>query len=111
METVFLSNRLSHRYIDSYSHLDAWKDVGIARLTPPKRVREASDFDDGGAFVRNVTLPRGQDVKRSLKALESLYMSNCRHEWDCCGCAIYQTDVIRTGKRTAIMKVDVGYNY
>ena len=36
MQTIHLEQRLSHRYVDTYDHLDEWQDIGTAKLTPPK---------------------------------------------------------------------------
>lgn len=112
METIHLEQRLSHRYVDTYSHLDEWRDVGTARLTPAKLVREGNGLDDGGTYLRWATIPRGQNRALSAIALEdALTRVGCSHEWDCCGCESIRTRVLhRKGLRFALVTT-VGYNY
>jgi hypothetical protein len=112
MQKVTLELRLTHRYVGTWSHLDEWDAAGTAVLTPPKWVREPEDFDDGGEYVRWATIPRGQPLAASARALEdSLSKRGCSHEWDCCGCASYTTRVLHRHGRRMVLKTSIRYNY
>ena len=108
----YLSVRVTHRYVGTYRHLDEWRDVGTATLTPARLVREAEGYDDGGTYIRWATFPRGQDIDASIRAVEdTLTSSGCAHEWDCCGCASVYTRVLHRHGRRAVFKTSVTYNY
>jgi len=107
-----LSVRVTHRYVGTYRHLDEWRDVGTATLTPARLVREAEDFDEGGTYLRWATFPRGQDIDASIRAVEDvLTSSGCAHEWDCCGCPSVYTRVKHRHGRRAVFETRVTYNY
>jgi len=112
MQTIHLERRLSHRYVDTYDHLDEWQDIGTAKLTPPKLVREGNSYDEGGTYLRWATIPRGQNLKLSAAALaDSLTRVGCHHEWDCCGCESVRTRVLHRKGRRFVLVTTVGYNY
>lgn len=112
METLHLEQRLTHRYVDTCSHLDEWRDVGTARLTPARLVREGNGLDDGGTYLRWATIPRGQNPALSAIALEdALTRVGCSHEWDCCGCESIRTRVLHRKGRRFVLATTVGYNY
>jgi hypothetical protein len=112
MEKINLELRLTHKYVGEWDHLDQWDAVGTAVLTPPKCVREPEDFDDGGEYVRWATIPRGQPLAASARALEdSLSKHGCSHEYDCCGCASYRTEAIHRHGRRMVLKTSIRYNY
>ncbi len=115
MDLTCISARLSFRYADSYSHLDCWERLGLLRLTPAKQTRlPGMDLSDGGSYVRFARLPAGLSAKQRkqwARAIEdSLSYSNCRHEWDCCGCATTRARVTLSG-RTALVRQHVSFNY
>lgn len=117
MEAVHLELRLTHRYVDTYSHLDEWRSFGAApaRLTPPKMVDPGNGYDEGGTYLRWATLPRlprRADRADAARALEDTLSSwGCHHEYDCCGCASYRTLVVRSKGRRVLLRTTVGYNY
>lgn len=112
METLHLSTRLTHRYVGTYKHLDRWQNVGPVRLTPGRVVAESNGYDEGNTYVRWATVPRGQSVDKTVRALEDTLSSHgCAHEWDCCGCASYSTRVIHRHGRRLVLKTSVSYNY
>jgi hypothetical protein len=112
MEKINLAKQLTHHYVGTYSHLDKWRDVGTAVLTPEKVVREGESFDDGGTYIRWATLPRGQNRDASVRALvDSLSRHGCAHEWDCCGCASWSTRVLHRHGRRVVLKTTVSFNY
>lgn len=112
MTPIQLELRLTHRYVGTWKHLDEWRDVGTAMLTPPRTVRDSEDFDDGGVYVRWATLPRGVDRDAACRALEDTMSSHgCSHEYDCCGCASYSTRVLHRHGRRVVLQTRVTYNY
>lgn len=112
MDRLNLEVRLTHRYVGTWQHLDEWRDVGAAVLTPARTVQESEDFDDGGTYVRWATLPRGIDRDAACRALEDTLSSHgCAHEWDCCGCASYSTRVLHRHGRRVVLQTRVSYNY
>ena len=112
METVYLEKRKTHRYVGTYQHLDEWQDVGVARVTPPKLVREAQDFDEGGTYLRWVEFPRGQDLQASEQALVDMYNTHgCHHDWDCCGCQSVRSRIVHRKGRRVVLQSRVAYNY
>ena len=112
MEHLPLSLRLTHRYVDTYSHLDAWRESGHAKVTPSRLVREPEDFSEGGTYIRWATLPRGPRADVSVRALvDSLSRHGCAHEWDCCGCPSWNTRVIHRHGRRVVLKTTVSFNY
>lgn len=107
-----LSVRLTHRYVGTWSHLDEWRDVGTAVLTPARAVEEGNGFDDGGTYIRWATLPRSIDRDAACRALEDeLSRHGCSHEWDCCGCASYSTRVLHRHGRRVVLETHVSFNY
>ena len=112
MTPIQLELRLTHRYVGTYSHLDAWDAVGTALLTPARVVAEGNDYDEGNTYVRWATVPRGQSVSATARALEdTLSRHGCSHDWDCCGCASYSTRVIHRHGRRLVLKTSVSFNY
>lgn len=112
MEMVNLEVRLTHRYVGTFRHLDQWRDVGTAVLTPAREIEEGNGLDEGGVYVRWATLPRGIDRDAACRALEdSLSSHGCAHEWDCCGCASYNTRVLHRHGRRVVLQTRVSYNY
>jgi len=76
MNLINLELRLTHRYVGTWQHLDTWRDVGTALLTPARTVQAPEDFDDGGVYVRWATLPRGIDRDAACRALEDSLSSH-----------------------------------
>ena len=112
MEMVNLEVRLTHRYVGTWKHLDKWRDVGTAVLTPAREIEEGNGLDEGGTYLRWATLPRGIDRDAACRALEdSLSSHGCAHEWDCCGCASYNTRVLHRHGRRVVLQTRVSYNY
>lgn len=112
METIVLNKRLTHRFVGSYMHLDSWKHVGYAKLTPPKIVEHPKDFDDGGTYIRWATFPKNQNLDDSIKAVQDvLTRVGCHHDYDCCGCESHYTLVIHRHKRRAVFLTRSYFNY
>lgn len=119
MEALHLEQRLTHRYVGTYSHLDEWRDVTAtsapAILTPPKMVDPGNNYDEGGTYLLWATLPRlprRADRADAAQALEDTLSSwGCHHEYDCCGCASYSTRVLRRKGRRVLLRMTVSRNY
>lgn len=111
MDTINLYVRKTSKYADGWSHLDEQQYVGTVMVTPYKQVREGNDYDDGGTYIRHARLAARADWKLLTKALkDTMGGSNCRHEYDCCGCARHSVKVERHG-RTAVIFTSISYNY
>lgn len=116
MQTVNLRIRLTHKYVDSYRHLDEHQHLGTVVLGQPRMVREPNDFDDGGTYVRLAQLPAGlsrrqRKVWRAVLA-ENLSKWGCAHEYDCCGCALVRATVHATNHaRRVVVVTKTSYNY
>lgn len=114
MENVYLERRLTHRYVGTHAHLDEWDYVSPvpALLTPHRQVNPGNGYDEGGTYIRWVTLPRGVDREQAARALEdALTRWGCAHEWDCCGCASHTTRVLHRHGRRLVLQTRVSYNY
>lgn len=113
MNQTFLEVRETHRYVGTWSHLDAWTDIGTARITPFRRVREGrGDPSDGGTLVAFARIPRGQDRDASKRALTDTFSKwGCSHEHDCCGCRSTSAEVLPISQRKFLIRQHVTYNY
>jgi len=112
MNNILLSRRLTHRYVGTYSHLDEWRDIGVATLTPRREVNPGNDYDEGGTYIRWAVLPRGIDRDAACRALEeTMSRWGCAHEYDCCGCASYTTRVLHRHGRRVVLQTRVSFNY
>jgi hypothetical protein len=117
MEVLHLEQRVTHRYVGTYSHLDEWQDVCSAPviLTPGKLVKPGNDYDEGNTYLRWATLPRlprRADRTHAAGALEDMLSSwGCHHEYDCCGCASVSTRVLRRKGRRVLLRTTVTRNY
>lgn len=112
MQTVHLSIQLTHRYVGTYSHLDDWRSIGTAVLTPVREVDPGNGYDDGATYIRWATLPRGMDREAACRALvHTLSRHGCHHEYDCCGCASYSTRVLHRHGRRVVLQTRVTRNY
>ena len=86
--------RLTHTYIDQYSHLDQWGEPYTFTEYTPKRVSEGNGYDDRGKVKFLVKGNSHLDSDPQMKALRSYYgYSGCTHEYDCCGCASVSASV------------------
>lgn len=112
MEQVHAYARTSHQYIDEYKHLDSERFVAKVRLTPPKRTIESNGYDDGGAWVQYLRVPRNVNKKDLALALRhTMGYSGCTHDYDCCGCASYYVSVQLTSPRKMMVRTSVSFNY
>lgn len=111
-EIIHLYKRLTYRYADAYRHLDEDKYIGDAKLLAGRIVEESNDYDRGPTRVFRVVLKRGVNPVDARKAIHNSFSgSNCRHEWDCCGCPSYSADVRKVSDREFSVRQSVSYNY
>jgi hypothetical protein len=109
---IHLEERLTHRYIDAYRHLDESRYIGVVKELGITRSVAPTGYDDGGEYHFRVVAPthlKGQDLTRAIGS--TLSHSDCDHEYDCCGCARQYASVKRVSKREYCVKVRTSYNY
>lgn len=112
MDLVNLFERKTFKYRDGWSHEDNWNYLGAIKLTPPKITRRGEEYDEGDTYVRYARLPAGVDAKRYARAVEdTMRGSNCRHEYDCCGCPYFRVDAKLIATRKLLIHTAVTYNY
>ena len=112
MQTVHTYTRITHGYADGWRYLDNDKFLASVKLTPPKVVEEAGGYDEGPTYVQYARAPAGVAIAELAQALrDTMGGSNCRHEHDCCGCAIRYVRVKHLGSRRLQVRTQVGYNY
>lgn len=110
MGTLPVYARRTNCYMPGWSSLDRHSYVATVKVTPPRTVREPEDFDDGGTYIVHARAPAG--APSLTRALEhTMSGSNCRHEYDCCGCAFRTAVARRVSARDYVVRVSVGYNY
>jgi hypothetical protein len=112
MQTVHAYRRTSHRYIDAYKHLDGEEFVATVKLTPPRMIRAAEDFDDGGSYVQFMRVPRNVNLQALRQALrDTMGYHGCTHEYDCCGCASRSVRTRLVAPRKLRVTTSISYNY
>lgn len=113
MERIAISLRKTHKYVDSYRHLDEEEYLGEVKVTPERKTEEGNGFDDLGTYVRFARIPVGMDKEKAIKALgDTLSNWGCAHEYDCCGCMLSSTSVYpTTSPRTLRLVSRFGRNY
>jgi hypothetical protein len=112
MNTHPLSLRLTHRYVGTFRHLDEWRYLGAAKVTPGRIVDPGNGYDEGRTYIRWATLPPGVDRDAACRALVDTFSRwGCAHEYDCCGCASYTTRVLHRHGRRVVLETRVSYNY
>lgn len=112
MHIINLYQRTTFKYRDAYRELDDEVYVGDVKMLGGKRIKESSDFDDGGIYRHRIIAPRSLANNDLSIAIGSYFSgSNCRHEWDCCGCAFTNAFARRISKREYIVEIKTSYNY
>lgn len=115
--TIGLAVRQTFKYVDAWGHLDAWEDLGISAkvLGSPKMDEPGEDADpsEGPVYRYRVVVKPGRaskdEIRRALR--DTFEFSNCRHEYDCCGCASGRARVKQVGRRDWLVTQRIGYNY
>ena len=102
---------------DSYTDYDGsyavMEDaIATVRLTAPKKVQDSNGYDEGGAYVQYLRVPRGVDKSLLSEALRhTMGGSSCRHAYDCCGCSTRFIITKMTAPRRMQVKTRIYYNY
>lgn len=110
MLTNHIYERLTHKYVDGWRELDREKFVATVQSTPPRLVREGNGHDDMGSYIMHVRAPRdAPDLRQGLR--DTFSGSNCRHEYDCCGCTTRRAAVNKVSARDYVLRVSVSRNY
>lgn len=111
MQSLNVYKRVTQHYADGYSSLDNWVFQGHVRLTPPVVVLEGKRYDEGDTYVQYVRIPAGATAKELGRALrDTMGGTSCRHEYDCCGCALRRVSTKRVGRQLQV-RTSVSYNY
>ena len=114
MFDVHLYTRKSFKYADGWRHLDNDEYLGTIRVTPAVVIREPApnaDMSEGPTYVQYARLPAGIDVASAKQAIrDTMGGSNCRHEYDCCGCSSRSVRVTNVGRKLRII-TNVSFNY
>lgn len=106
--------RKTFHYQDGWSSSDTWDYLTTVRLTPMRTARPADDFDDGGTYVQYTRLPRlpRKERDRIIRSIEdTISGTNCKHPYDCCGCASFRATVRPINAQDLIIHTSVSYNY
>jgi hypothetical protein len=112
MQTVHAFARTSFKYVDGWSHLDSDEFVATVRLTAPKVVEQGEGYDEGDTYVQYTRVPRNISAKDLAQALrDTMGGSNCRHEYDCCGCATRYVRTKLIAPRKLQIRTQISYNY
>lgn len=100
----FIGYSGQREYVDS--------KVATVRLTPTKKVKDSTGYDDGGAYVQYLRVPRGvnaQDLQQALR--DTMGGSNCHHSYDCCGCSSRFVTTKMIAPRKMQVRTAVTFNY
>lgn len=112
MLTIPVYERVTRNYRDGWKYLDHEEFVGNVRVTPPRLVREpdAEDFGDEGTYIMHArTAPGSPNIREALH--DTFSGTNCRHEYDCCGCIFRHARVRKVGPRDYVIRQTVSRNY
>ena len=105
-----LSIRRTNKYVDSYSCLDDWEDIGEFKTL--WRNREDKSDDDGydhwvTEYLFEVSSDRG--VEEIVQALKNQFTHwGCAHEYDCCGCPLLSVKSISAVSENRYYLVQTG---
>lgn len=92
---ITLSARLTFGYSPGWDSLDKWGEYIGAKVLAEKRHHK----DDGYTTTRTIVC-KHKDSKLIMAAIRSTFTrSNCRHEYDCCGCYTHRITRLHRVKR------------
>lgn len=112
MQEVHTYKRLTHSYRDGWSYMDNDEFLATVKLTPRKMVEEGAGYDEGDTYLQYVRVPRNVKAAELAQALrDTMGGSNCRHEYDCCGCATRYVSTKLVAPRKLQVRTSVTYNY
>ena len=104
--------RLTHRYIDDYSHMDKWgKHFGF-KVLGGKVIEQGNGYDYLGAIKHRIIGSKTLDQDAQAQALRDYFSHHgCSHEWDCCGCTSQTARVRRIKPGIFSMLISTSRNY
>lgn len=115
MQEVNVYDRLTHKYVDSWRHLDEEQFVATVKLTPPVQTEEGNYYDNLGTYVQFARIPAGLGSKTERLLLQGLVDTltswGCSHDFDCCGCRLVRASVQKVGPRKVLVTTDIGRNF
>lgn len=118
MQKVEVQVRLTHKYVDEWSHLDEWSNLDkggqtfTVKLLGGKCVQPPKGYDDGGGYRYRVIGPKNVDQKALQRAITHTFNKwGCSHEHDCCGCLLTSARVDRVKRGIFTMLLRHSYNY
>lgn len=113
MEIRNLYLRETHQYNDGWSHLDRWTTLGKIKVLAFKRVHTpATDQDSTTQWKTTVIGLKGVAPKIAARALYDHFgTSDCRHEYDCCGCQITRPSIKQVKSGCWQVKLNISRNY
>jgi hypothetical protein len=91
METMRLRLRKTNKFNDGWSCLEDWEDVGEVSLHRCSKTERNGNYTMRFLVVNDNHL--AGDLSQAIR--DTLSGSNCRHEFDCCGCASRSASVKR----------------
>ena len=106
-----LNTRTTRKFADGYASLDKWESIGS--IEEIGRKTETPADDDGDLTEPQTTtihaiITSDKTDYQIMGAIHDTYtVSDCRHEWDCCGCRSFR---VRNAKRVTgdLWCVEVG---
>lgn len=111
-QKVWVSPRITRRYVDSYAHLDEWGQSFQVKELGMETIALSEDMAEGDTVRFGVVVPKHVNKKLALQALYDQYnRGGCAHEWDCCGCASYRATIRPVKKGFFSVLVKTSYNY
>jgi len=104
--------RVTSNFADGWRHLDDDKFVATVSLTAPRITQHGMGYDEGDTYTQYVRVPRDVSSTELAQALRhTLGGSNCKHDYDCCGCATHSVSIKLTAPRRLLVRTRVSYNY
>jgi len=108
--------RLTHKYVGTFKDLDDHAYIGEVKVLGRRKVNQPEAYYEepshGPVYVMRVIVPKTWNRKIWTQALHDAFSRHgCAHEYDCCGCANYSADVRFVGKREAVVRTVITYNF
>lgn len=106
---LHLYERLTHKYRAGWSDLDDDQFVGTVKMLRPRLVRD--EGIDGYTQVARVVAPSKLASANLARAImDTLSVSRCRHEHDCCGCPSTLAIAKRVSRREYAVELHTTFN-
>ena len=104
-----LYTKLSRKYRLGWDYLDESEYVGTVKALAPRKLSDHGI--DGHTAITRVIAPaalRGTDLSVAIE--DTMTVSGCRHEHDCCGCATTHAYAKRVSPREYSVYLSTYYN-